>query len=141
MKTSSLFILFLIASSFSYSQSLESKFQKAIDSIYAAHPTSVGIMVHVERPNNKVSWSGSVGYSDQENQIPLDPNQPALIASSIKTYVSATILRLVEIDKLTLEDPIQLYLTEKTNDFFKKDGYNFEAIQIRHLLSHTNTKV
>ncbi len=141
MKTSSLFILFLIASSFSYSQSLESKFQKAIDSIYAAHPTSVGIMVHVESPNNKVSWSGSVGYSDQENQIPLDPNQPALIASSIKTYVSATILRLVEIDKLTLEDPIQLYLTEKTNDFFKKDGYNFEAIQIRHLLSHTNTKV
>lgn len=113
-------------------------FQSIIDSIYQSNPESVGIMVHIESPKNGISWSGGSGLSDKENKIKLSPDQPALIASSIKTYISATILKLQEQNKLSIEDNISKYLTQKTNDLFKSDGYNFDNIKIKHLLSHTS---
>jgi D-alanyl-D-alanine carboxypeptidase len=114
------------------------KFQTIIDSIYQSNPESIGIMVHIESPKNGISWSGSVGYSDKENKTDLLPNQPALIASSIKTYISASILRLQEQGELSIEQNISKYLTQKTNDLFKNDGYDFDTIKIKHLLSHTS---
>ncbi len=113
-------------------------FQTILDSIYQLYPESIGIMVHVESPENGISWSGSVGYSDKENKTQLLPDQPALIASSIKTYVSAAILRLQEEGKLNIEDPIGKHLTEKTITLFQNDGYEFDQIKIKHLLSHTS---
>ena len=83
------------------------KYQAVIDSIFQAHPESNGIMVHIEAPKKEISWSGSVGYSDVENKIKLTPDQPALIASTIKTYISATILRLQEQNKLDIDEPIK----------------------------------
>lgn len=114
------------------------KFQSIIDSIYQANPESIGIMAHIESPKNGVSWSGSVGYSDIENEIELSSDQPALIASSIKTYIAASIIKLQEQGKLSIEDGIGKYLTQKTNNLFIKDGYDFSRIKIKHLLSHTS---
>lgn len=34
-------------------------FQSVLDSIYLKNPEAVGIMVHVEAPNQKISWSGA----------------------------------------------------------------------------------
>lgn len=130
-----LFILIFLTNQL-FAQSLEEKLQNALDSIYKAHPASVGLMVHVESPENQVSWSGASGLSDKKQKLEAD--QPALIASSIKTYVSATILRLVEEKKLSINQPIGSLLTPKTQKLFKKDGYDFNAIQIQHLLSHTS---
>jgi len=113
-------------------------YQNIIDSIYQNNPKSIGIMVHIESPKNGISWSGSVGYSDAENKIKLTPDQPALIASSIKTYVSATILRLQEQNKLSIEDAIKNHLTDKTIKLFESDGYDLDRIRIKHLLSHTS---
>ncbi len=113
-------------------------YQSTLDSIYQSHPESVGLMVHIESPKNGISWSGSSGYSDVENKTVLSPNQPALIASSIKTYISATILRLQENNLLNIEDPIDKYLTPKTVTLFQQDGYDFSNIKIKHLLSHTS---
>ncbi len=115
-----------------------SKYQEIIDSIYVANPESIGIMVHIESPKKGISWSGSSGYSDFKNKTVLSPDQPALIASSIKTYIAATILRLQEQGKLSIEDDIHKYLTKKTYDLFESDGYDFDQIQIKHLLSHTS---
>ena len=70
------------------------QFQTIIDSIYKANPQSIGIIVHIESPKNGISWSGSAGYSNKDTKSKLLPDQPALIASNIKTYVSAAILRL-----------------------------------------------
>lgn len=113
-------------------------FQNIVDSIYQANPASIGIMVHIESPRHNVSWSGGVGYSDNDNQTPLTPDQPALIASSIKTYVAATILRLQEEGLLNIEDPIDRHLTKETVALFTNDGYAFDQIKIKHLLSHTS---
>ena len=113
-------------------------FQDIIDSIYQENPESIGLMVHIESPKNAISWSGSAGYSDKEKQSPLKPDQPFLIASSIKTYISSTVLRLQEEGKLNIEDPIGNYLSEKTAVMFRSDGYQLDKIKIKHLLSHTS---
>lgn len=113
-------------------------YQAIVDSIYQAHPEQIGLMVHIESPKNGISWSGSAGFSDIENKNKLQPNQPALIASNIKTYVAAAILRLQEEQKLSIEDPISKHLTSKTAALFHDDGYQIDLIKIKHLLSHTS---
>lgn len=113
-------------------------YQSIIDSIYKEYPSSIGIIAHIESPKNGISWSGSAGYSNIEKTEILNANQPALIASNVKTYVSASILRLQEDGKLTIEDPIANHLTSKTNALFKNAGYDFNQIKIKHLLSHTS---
>jgi D-alanyl-D-alanine carboxypeptidase len=140
MKTK--FLLFLTASLFLSAcistPSLESQFQSFIDSVYTANPASVGIMVHVEAPKHGISWSGASGHPGKDTLEALEADQPALIASNIKTYVSAAILKLVEEKKLSIELPIKDLLTEKTRTLFENGGYDLEAIRIKHLLSHTS---
>jgi D-alanyl-D-alanine carboxypeptidase len=114
------------------------KFQAILDSIYMSNPESIGVMVHIESQQHGISWSGSSGYSDKINKTKLLPQQPVLIASSIKTYISASALRLQEEKLLSIEDPISKHLTEKTVDLFETDGYDFDQIKIKHLLSHTS---
>ncbi|MFK7807715.1 MAG: serine hydrolase domain-containing protein, partial [Saprospiraceae bacterium] len=65
-------------------------------------------------------------------------DQPALIASNTKTYVSAAILRLVEKGKLKLTDPIAMHLSEKTKKVLAKDKYDLNTITVAHLMSHTS---
>ncbi len=114
------------------------RFQQLIDSVYGTNPGSVGIMVHIEAPGYGISWSGASGISDKGTQQVLESDQPALIASSIKTYVSATILRLVESGELSIEQPIRKLLTGRTRKLFQDGGYDLDAIRIKHLLSHTS---
>ncbi len=133
------FVFILLLSNFILiSQKLGTSFQSIIDSIYATAPESVGIMLHVEAPDYDISESYAVGYSNKETQTALKANQPFLIASSIKPYVSTTMLRLQEEGILNIEDAIINYLTPKTRQIFQNDGYNLEAITIKHLLSHTS---
>lgn len=129
-------VLFLNGSVFT--QSIEVKFQALIDSIYSANPASVGIMVHIEVPDQGISWSGASGYSEKNNPTKLQANQPVWIASNTKTYVSATILRLVEEGKLSIDQPIKKLLMEKTRNIFEEAGYDLNKITIKHLLSHTS---
>jgi len=106
------------------SKFIPAEYQAIIDSIYQSNPKMVGIMVHIESAKKGISWSGSV--------------QPALIASSIKTYISATILRLQEQNLLSIEDPSKKHLSPRTVNLFESDGYNLDSIKIKHLLSHTS---
>jgi D-alanyl-D-alanine carboxypeptidase len=112
-------------------------FQAIIDSIYNSNPESLGLMVHIESPNNGISWSGIAGYADIEKSV-LDKDQPMLIASNTKTYISAAILRLQEDKLLSIEDNLAKHLPQKTIDLFQADGYDFNSIKIKHLLSHTS---
>jgi len=89
--------------------SLDSKFQNVIDTILQNHPQAKGIMVHVEAPNQRISWSGAVGWADSTKLVPIQVNQTGSIASNTKQYVSTAILRLVE-----------------------------KAITVAHLMSHTS---
>jgi len=138
MKTVLTFLTLLFLFATSKGQMLEGKFQKLIDSIYILNPESNGIMVHVESPDYNVSWSGASGYSDKSIKKKIEPDQPALIASCTKTYVSATILRLVEQKIIEINLPIKELISTKTRKLFESDGYNLDSITIKHLLSHTS---
>lgn len=114
------------------------KFQNSIDSIFNLYPESVGILAHVESSQYGISWSGCAGYSDKTNKSHLTADQPAFIASSMKPYVAASILKLEEINKLSIEDPVSKYLTERTSKLLLKEGYDLDAIKLKHLLTHTS---
>jgi D-alanyl-D-alanine carboxypeptidase len=132
------FIALLFLNICAPAQSVETRFQSVIDSIYNANPSSVGILVHVESPENGVSFTGASGSPYKDATTKLEPDQPALIASNIKTYVSATVLRLVEKGKLSINQPIKNVLSDKTRRLFEEDGYKLDSIKIKHLLSHTS---
>jgi len=78
------------------------------------------------------------GYSDYKTKTPLQKDQPGLIASSIKTYVAASILRLVEEDLITIVDSIEGLISSKSKELLISDGYDVKNIKIKHLLSHTS---
>jgi len=138
MKTKLFFLILLLINTPFYGQTFEGKFQTSIDSIYKANPESIGIMVHVESPNKNISWSGAVGCPDKNTQKRIESDQPGLIASSIKTYISATILRLVEEEKVEINESIKELISNKTRKLFESDGYNLDSITLTHLLSHTS---
>jgi len=138
MKRGIFLLVFSALPFFTFSQEIEKNLQIMIDSIYSENPEAVGIMVHVEAPKYGVSWSGSIGYSNKDQKTILEADQPALIASNIKTYVPATILKLVEKSELTIESPSKMYLSPKTISLFENKGYLLDSIRIKHLLSHTS---
>lgn len=138
MKISILIFIFLFNYLCALGQELENKFESALDSVFKDKPESIGIMVHVESPSSGISWSNAVGNSDKNKKYKIDPEQPALIASCTKIYVSATILRLVEQKKLNINQPIVNLISEKTRKLFESDGYDLETIKIKHLLTHTS---
>ncbi|WP_400076359.1 serine hydrolase domain-containing protein [Winogradskyella sp. R77965] len=112
-------------------------FQSILDSIYAQNKDAVGLMVHIEAPDKKISWSGAAGVSDKRG-TQLEIDHPVLIASNTKTYVSTSILRLVEQSKLNLSQAIDTLIFEETNILLKSDGYSTSDITLTQLLNHTS---
>jgi len=135
----SLFLIAVIFSSgnFVSGQKFNRDFQYIVDSVYAAHPTSTGIIISVITDQNEV-WNYAVGISDKKTNSKLNAQQPVLIASNTKPYVSATILKLCELKKLRITDPVKKYLPEKTLQELMLKGYQPDKITIAHLLSHTS---
>ncbi|MCZ4408268.1 serine hydrolase [Cryomorphaceae bacterium 1068] len=119
-------------------QSFENSLEAFCDSVHEANPSSVGIMVHVESPQRNISFSTASGVSSKDVRTDLNPDQPALLASNTKTFVSAAILRLVEMGRLSVDDPTGLLLSEKTRTLFEGGGYDLNAIKVKHLMSHTS---
>lgn len=123
---------------FSKAQNLEKQFQHVLDSVYNQNDSAVGIMIHLEAPDQQISWTAAVGNSSKNTNEKLLKNQPALIASNTKTYVAATILKLIELNRITLEESIEGLIHKNTKELLKKDGYDLQNIQVKHLLSHTS---
>jgi CubicO group peptidase (beta-lactamase class C family) len=70
------------------------------------------------------------GYADREHLVPNTPTGRFRIASATKQFTAALVLRLVEQEKLRLDDPVIAYLP----DYPRPQG---ERLTLRHLLSHT----
>lgn len=119
-------------------QTLQEGFQKTVDSVFAAHPEAIGFAVHVEAPDEKISWSYAVGLDGKYSSSLLRAEQPVLIASNTKPYVAATILRLIEQKKLKMNQPISGLLTESSKKELINAGYQLDRITLLHLLSHTS---
>ncbi len=96
-----------------------------------------GILVGVNAPDKDIFYSFASGVSDKATRSELSTSQTFRIASVTKTFVAATILRLWEDNRLSLDDPITRYISITHADTLKSDGYDVGNITIRHLLTHS----
>jgi len=97
-----------------------------------------GVALHVDSPVLGVEWEGAAGMADPANNVLMTPANPVRIASNTKTFVAAAILRLWEEGRLGLDDAISDHLAEEHVTLLLGDGYDTEAMTIRHLLTHTS---
>lgn len=142
MHTQSLFrciiiIILSIAGSRICAQQANPDLQHIIDTTFAAHPGTTGMMVSVI-PESGTAWNYATGVSDRKTGTKLQPDQPVLLASNTKTYIAAAILKLQEQHKLSIDDSIGRYLTAGTMRKMRNDGYATGKITLVHLLSHTS---
>lgn len=122
----------------SNSVNIHAQFQELIDSMLQEVPNAKGISMHVEAPEQQISWTGATGWADSADNRKLQPTDPALIASITITYVAATILRLVEKGNIFLNLKIDGQLSAPTQKLMEKAGYLLGEISIAQLCSHTS---
>ena len=67
----------------------------------------------------------------------LTVDTPLRIASNTKTFTAAAILRLAEMQKLSIDDAISSYITPRYNELLSP-RYDTDSITIRHLLNHSS---
>ncbi|MDP2483951.1 MAG: serine hydrolase domain-containing protein, partial [Candidatus Palauibacterales bacterium] len=116
---------------------VEASLQSVLDSVVASGSTP-GITMRIDAPALGLSWSGASGVADIETGTPLSPGNPVRIASNTKTFVAASTLRLWEDGRLGLDDPVSKHLPAAYIEMLEADGYDLEAMTVRHLLTHTS---
>lgn len=87
-----------------------------------------GVAVLVAR-DGEILYEKYAGYANVKKQTAVEANTTFRIGSVTKQFTAAAILKLVEQDKMQLEDPLNKYI-----DDFPRD----DKITIHHLLNHTS---
>ncbi len=120
-------------------QAAEPPLQATIENFLAENPSAPGIVVHVISPSRGWDTTLTVGRADRsETAPPLGPEHTFRIASNTKTYVAASVLRLVEQGKLNLDDSLAKHLPDNYATLLRADGYDLDAMTIAQVLSHTS---
>lgn len=81
--------------------------------------------------------SSAIGVADPNGRA-MTTDTPVRIASITKTFVAAAILRLSEEGRLDIDDPISDFISSEHKVLLQSDGYDTQAITIRHLLMHAS---
>ncbi len=87
--------------------------------------------------DKKLVWTKGYGYADRDLKSRFTPNTVMNVASTAKAFTGVSLMRLVEENKLSLDEDINTYLP------FKVINSNFpnEKITLRHLATHTSSIV
>ena len=117
---------------------LDQQLQTILDSKVQDNEAVRSAALQVDTPLLGLKWEGAAGMADPENGIPMTPETPLRIASNTKTFIAAAVLRLSEEGMLDIDDPIADRLPEEYVAMLDGDGYDTEAMTIRHLLTHTS---
>lgn len=118
------------------SADMSEELQKLVDSV-ASSPEIPGALLAVNAPRIGLDWQGSAGVAEVTSERPISVDEPLRVASNTKTFVAVALLRLWEMGKLGLDDSAEGYLDPELVAILEADGYDFEAITLRHLLTHT----
>mgnify|MGYP001817035471 FL=1 len=97
-----------------------------------------GVVVRVASPTLGLEWTSALGTDGGTPPRPLTARHTFRIASNTKTYVAAAVLRLIELGKLGLDDPLGPHLSPAERDLLADDGYDLEAMTIAQVLAHTS---
>lgn len=84
--------------------------------------------------DNEGVWVGASGKADIASDIDVTPCNTFLIASISKPFTASTIFNLIDEGKLTLDDPINKWISKTITDKLE----NANNATIRHLLNHTS---
>lgn len=130
------FVFFMIFSS--YSQVITSTkptvaFQNSLNT---KAQSSTGVLMAVYAPKLDIKWQGAAGFDSKTKEHELSPEQPFRIASISKTFTAVSILRLSEMGKLDINDPIGKYISKAHIEILKQDKYDVNAITIKQCLQH-----
>jgi len=118
--------------------SLGRALQTIVADAVAGHEADFGAALHVDAPRLGLTWEGAAGVADPATGEKMTAALPVLVASNTKTFISVSILKLWEQSRLDLDDPITAYLPGEYVELLRGDGYDPDAITIRHLLTHTS---
>lgn len=105
------------------------------ESIQHSQGSIEGLTLSITGPN--FEWAGSNGFDSKSKEDSIYTDQPFRIASVTKTYTAVAILRLHEMDSLSIDDPISQYISENHSTILQKGGYDPDQITLRHCLHHT----
>jgi D-alanyl-D-alanine carboxypeptidase len=94
--------------------------------------------IHVTGLGTPQPYGAGAGISLPDTGAPMTVDTPLRIASNTKTFTAATVLRLWETGRINLDAPIGPLLSPALNALLIADGYNTDAITVRHLLSHSS---
>ena len=119
-----------------HADSVQARLQHLADSIVAARPRMPGIIIAVEQHATGKRWSVAAGLADTARKIRLTPDQPVRLASNTKTYTAAAVLRLVEMGRLSLGDPLARHLPPSVDSLLRRDGYATDRMTIAQVLTH-----
>ena len=86
------------------------------------------ISVIIKRGDQTV-YENYIGLSDLKKKIPIDSTTTIPMASLTKIFSAILIMKLVEEDKLSMDDPINKYISNQSIT---------DSIKIKHVLSHTS---
>lgn len=116
---------------------LPADLQAILDQYLAANPQAPGVSAWVACPSLGLEWAGAAGHAARGGGEPLSPDHTIRIASNTKTYVAATVLRLAEDGRLSLDTTLATLLPDELAAPLAADGYDLGAITVRQVLSHT----
>ena len=88
-----------------------------------------GVSLAIVKDGN-IIHQNNYGYANLEHRVPISNSSIFRVYSLTKLFVAVSVFQLIEEDKLSLEDPISMYVPSLPS--------NWQAIQIKHLLSHSS---
>ena len=94
-----------------------------------------GVVARVDVPG--WSWTGAAGKAQVSPPADADPAMHVRVASVSKIFTAVAILRLAEVGKLSLDDPIDRWLPAAYLERMK--AFDTHRITIRDLLTHRST--
>lgn len=97
------------------------------------------MMMAVSRPSKNWNWAGAVGQANIGAAEDATSSHRFRVASVTKMFTAASILLLVQENKLSLEDKISLHLSPSLMTKIKEKIPTAENITVRNLLNHTST--
>ncbi|MFC2026752.1 serine hydrolase domain-containing protein [Chloroflexota bacterium] len=118
---------------------LNTKLQNILDMLTNSNKVFSAVLA-VQSGDNKVDWSGAVGYCNLNEKTKMQADSPFFIASITKTYTAAVIMHLYEKRLLNLEENISKYLPSSLMEaihVFKGVDYTSE-LKVIHLLSQSS---
>jgi len=118
---------------------VEQTFQMILDEVLTTSFDQIpGVSASIISEHIDAPWNGVSGFDSKQKEDSLGLEQAFRIASVTKTFVAAAILRLHEMDSLSIEDPLSKHISEEHQKILSADGYDLDQIKIKHCLNHSS---